>query len=57
MKFGKGAKKGAQKIVVTSTSTGITKDQAVKALGTKASKYVVTAWTEPAEEEPKEDKG
>lgn len=55
VKLGTGAKKGAQKVIVTSTTSGITKEQAVKALGKKAKTYVVTAWTEPAAAE--KDKG
>lgn len=40
-----GDKPGTQKVTVTSTSTAITKEEAVAALGASASTYVVHAWT------------
>lgn len=39
-----GDKPGTQKVTVTSTAVGLTKEQAVAALGTSASTYVVHAW-------------
>ncbi len=39
-----GDKPGTQKVTVTSTSPALTKEQAVAALGTSASTYVVHAW-------------
>ncbi len=39
-----GDKPGTQKVTVTSTSPSLTKEQAVAALGTSASTYVVHAW-------------
>jgi copper chaperone CopZ len=40
-----GDKPGTQKVTVTSTSPSLTKEQAVAALGTSASTYIVHAWT------------
>lgn len=37
-----------QKVTVTSDKSGITKDDAVKSLGSKAKKFVVKTWTEPS---------
>jgi hypothetical protein len=48
VKFAAGAKAGTQKITVVSTDKGISKDDAVKALGKKSKTYVVKTWTEPA---------
>lgn len=39
-----GDKPGTQKVTVTSSSTGLTKEQAVASLGSSASTYVVHAW-------------
>jgi len=39
-----GDKPGTQKVTVTSTSSTLTKEQAVAALGTSASTYIVHAW-------------
>ncbi len=39
-----GDKPGTQKVTVTSTSPTLTKEQAVAALGSSASTYVVHAW-------------
>jgi len=39
-----GDKPGTQKVTVTSTSPTLTKEQAVAALGTSASTYIVHAW-------------
>jgi copper chaperone CopZ len=39
-----GDKPGTQKVTVTSTSTAITKEQAVAVLGSSASTYVVHVW-------------
>ena len=39
-----GDKPGTQKVTVTSTSPSLTKEQAVAALGTSASTYIVHAW-------------
>jgi copper chaperone CopZ len=39
-----GDKPGTQKVTVTSTAASLTKEQAVAALGTSASTYVVHAW-------------
>lgn len=39
-----GDKPGTQKVTVTSTSPSLTKEQAVSALGTSASTYIVHAW-------------
>lgn len=39
-----GDKPGTQKVTVTSTSPSLTKEQAVEALGTSASTYIVHAW-------------
>ena len=39
-----GDKPGTQKVTVTSSSTALTKEQAVAALGSSASTYVVHAW-------------
>ncbi len=39
-----GDKPGTQKVTVTSTSSSLTKEQAVAALGTSASTYIVHAW-------------
>ena len=40
-----GDKPGTQKVTVTSTSTALTKEQAVAALGSSAATYIVHAWT------------
>ena len=39
-----GDKPGTQKVTVTSTSPAITKEQAVAALGSSASTYIVHGW-------------
>ncbi|MDZ4404711.1 heavy-metal-associated domain-containing protein [Prosthecobacter sp.] len=39
-----GDKPGTQKVTVITTATSLTKEQAVAALGTSASTYVVHAW-------------
>lgn len=39
-----GDKPGTQKVTVTSTSTALTKDQAVAALGSSAETYLVHEW-------------
>jgi copper chaperone CopZ len=39
-----GEKAGTQKVTVTSTSPNLTKEQAVAALGTSASTYIVHEW-------------
>lgn len=39
-----GDKPGTQKVTVISTATSLTKEQAVAALGSSASTYVVHAW-------------
>ncbi len=39
-----GDKPGTQKVTVTSTSPTLTKEQAVAALGTSASTYIVHTW-------------
>ena len=39
-----GDKPGTQKVTVTSSSPSLTKEQAVAALGTSASTYIVHAW-------------
>ena len=39
-----GDKPGTQKVTVTSTSPALTKEQAVAALGSSASTYIVHAW-------------
>ncbi len=44
VKIAPGEKPGTQKVTVTSTSPTLTKEQAVAALGTSASTYVVHAW-------------
>lgn len=40
-----GDKAGTQKVTVTSTSSSLTKEQAVAALGDSASTYIVHLWT------------
>jgi hypothetical protein len=47
VKIEAGAKAGTQKVTVTGAKTGITKDAAVKSLGTKAKRFVVKTWTAP----------
>lgn len=47
---------GARKVTLFSDQGGLTKDDAVKALGKKATRYVVTSWTAPAPE-PAEGSG
>lgn len=47
---------GARKVIVVSDET-LTQDDAVKSLGKKATRYVVTGWTDPepgAAEDPQE---
>ena len=39
--------RGARKVVVTSDKAGLTKDDAVKALGKKATRYIVKSWADP----------
>ncbi|MCB1278822.1 heavy-metal-associated domain-containing protein [Prosthecobacter sp.] len=39
-----GDKPGTQKVTVTSSSSALTKEQAVAALGTSASTYIVHTW-------------
>lgn len=45
-----GDKPGTQKVTVTSTSTTLTKEQAVTALGSSATTYLVHAWKKSAQE-------
>jgi len=40
----KGEKAGTQKVIVTSSSSELTKEQAIKSLGDNAKKYVVEKW-------------
>ena len=40
--------------MTTDGSAEITQEEAVKSLGSKASKYVVKTWAKEAKEEPKE---
>ncbi len=44
-----------QKVTVVGEKEGITKEEAVKSLGTKATKFVVETWTAPEKEEEKKD--
>ena len=39
--------RGARKVIVATEKQGLTKDDAVKALGKKATRYVVKSWTDP----------
>ena len=41
-----GDEAGTQLVVVKSGETGITKEQAVKSLGSKAERFVVKTWAE-----------
>jgi hypothetical protein len=41
-----GDEAGTQTVIVKSAETGITKDQAVKSLGSKAERFVVKTWAE-----------
>ena len=47
VKIAAGEKAGTQKVTVVSDTEGITKEDAVKALGKKSTRFVVTAWTDP----------
>ena len=49
--------RGARKVIVTSDKSGLTKDDAVKALGKKAKRYVVTSWTDPTAKEEQATEG
>lgn len=51
-----GKKAGTQLVIVKGTKTGLTKEQAVKSLGDKASRFVVKAWKEGGEDDEEEDK-
>jgi hypothetical protein len=50
VKIEAGDKAGTQKVTVTGEKTGITKEDAVKSLGSKAKRFVVKTWTAPSEE-------
>ena len=41
-----GKERGTQAVTVIGTKAGLTKDQAIKSLGTKASRFVVKKWNE-----------
>ena len=60
VKFAAGKKPQTQQVTVISEKEGVTKEDAVKSLGKKATRYVVTAWTSPSakdEEKTEEAKG
>ncbi len=47
---------GARKVIVVTEKEGVTKDDAVKALGKKAKRYVVKSWTDPTAKKTEEAK-
>ena len=57
VKFAAGKKPQTQQITFVSESEGITKEDAVKSLGKKATRYVVTAWTDPKATKPEGEAG
>ena len=53
MKIENGEKRGTQKVtVVTDGSSDLTKEDAIKSLGSHASRYVVVNWAKEGEEAP-----
>ena len=51
VKIEAGAKPKTQKVTVTTDESGITKEDAVKALGTNSTKFVVKTWEEPSDDD------
>ena len=56
VKIEAGKKPATQKVTLVADKGGITKDEAVKSLGTKASRFVVKKWADPTAAKPKKAK-
>jgi hypothetical protein len=52
VKFAVGKKPNTQQITFVSEKEGVTKEEAVKSLGKRATRFVVTAWTDPNAPKP-----
>ena len=52
VKFTVGKKPNTRKVTFVSEKEGITKEEAVKSLGKRATKFVVTSWTDPNAPKP-----